>query len=305
MIHDVVIVGGGPAGLSAALALGRARRRVLVCDGGPRRNAAAIHLHNFVSRDGTPPNDFRRISQEQLAAYPNVEFRNARALCISGARGDFEVEIESTVVSARRLLLCTGMIDELPDMPGFRELWGQSVFQCPYCHGWEAQDRAWGYLASPAHLAHFARFAQQLRAWTQDVVVFSNGAFEVTAEARAELERAGVRLETDVLSHLVVGEAGLTGVALSRGVVVPCAALFAHPPQRHVDLIGTLGLALDDEGYVQIDPMKRETSVLGIYAAGDLTTRVQGAILAAAAGTQAAVMINLELTMELAQAGLL
>src|SRR5687768_1591765 len=137
MIYDIVIVGGGPGGLSAALALGRARKRVLLCDSGPRRNAAADQIHNFVTRDGTPPHEFRRIGRQQLATYPNVETREVPVESISGTRGAFQVRLTTGTVEARRILLCTGMIDEMLPIDGFRELWGRGIFQCPYCHGWE------------------------------------------------------------------------------------------------------------------------------------------------------------------------
>jgi thioredoxin reductase len=304
-LYDVLIVGGGPAGLSAALALGRARKRVLVCDAGPRRNAAAEHIHNFVTRDGTPPEEFRHIGREQLAHYPNVEVRRVAIQSITGSRGAFHVETETGRARARRVLLCTGMVDEMLPLEGFRELWGSSIFQCPYCHGWEVQDRRWGYLALPAHSSHLLPFALQARGWSKNVVAFTGGAFAVPAEARAQLEAAGIELVTVPVVRLAARNGHLEAVELADGRRVPCDVLYAHPPQRQVTLVQKLGVELDDEGYVRVDPMKRETSIPGIYASGDLTTRMQGAILAAASGTQAAAMINVELTMELAATGAL
>ena len=301
--YDVVIVGGGPAGLAAALALGRARRTVLLCDAGERRNARAVHVHNFVTRDGTPPEDFRRIGREQLAAYPSVAIHDARILGIAGERGAFEVRLEAGTVHARRVLLCTGMIDELPPVEGFAALWGHGVFQCPYCHGWEVRDRRWGYWPRPADLNHAIAFALQALHWTGDVVLFTAGAFELPAEARTTLEAAGIRVVTPPIARLVGRGDRLQAVELADGRSVPCDALFAHPPQRHVDLVASLGLALDDQGYVRVDAATRETSVPGIHAAGDLTTRMQAAIHAAAAGTHAAAMINVALAMERAAVG--
>lgn len=300
---DVVIIGGGPAGLAAALTLGRARKRVLVCDAGPRRNAAAIHIHNFVTRDGTPPGDFRAIAREQLARYPDVTLRDVGVTAIDGARGAFEVTLTEGAVTARRVLVCTGMVDELLPIDGFRELWGRSIFQCPYCHGWEIQDARWGYLARAEDAAHLQLFALMARGWTRDLVVFAS--FGVPTETRRALELAGVGLEATPIARLVSDASGLTAVALTSGVHVARDALFVHPPQRQVALVQALGLALDDAGFVAVDPMKRETSIPGIYAAGDLTTRMQAAIGAAAAGTQAAAMINAELTMERVLAGAL
>ncbi len=305
MLYDVVIVGGGPGGLSAALALGRGRKRVLLCDSGSRRNAAAEHIHNFVTRDGTPPDEFRRIGREQLATYSNVEARNVRVESISGARGAFHVALASGSVEARRVLLCTGMVDEMLAIDGFSELWGSAIFQCPYCHGWEVRDRAFGYLARAADSSHLLPFSLLLRGWARDVISFTGGAFDVPDEARVTLEAAGIRIETEKVARLVARGQALEAVELSNGTRVPCDVLFTHPPQRQVELVRALGLALDGDGYVQVDAMKRETSVPGIYAAGDLTTRMQAAITAAASGTHAAAMINMELTAELASRGLL
>jgi thioredoxin reductase len=303
--YDVVIVGGGPGGLSAALALGRARKRVLLCDSGPRRNAAAEQVHNFVTRDGTPPDEFRQIGRQQLAIYPNVEVRDAPVATITGTRGAFRVDLPAETLAARRVLLCTGMVDELLAVEGFRELWGHAIFQCPYCHGWEVQDRRWGYLARAGDPGHILPFSLMLRGWTRQVVVFTGGALDLPQPARDQLTTAGIRLETAAVTRLVAREQRLQAVELADGSSVPCDALFTHPAQHQVDLIRALGVALDDDGYVRIDPMTRETSVAGIYAAGDLTTRMQSAIIAAAAGMQAAAMINMELTTELATSGAL
>lgn len=303
MLYDVVIVGGGPGGLAAALALGRSCKRVLLCDSGPRRNAAAAHIHNFVTRDGTPPEELRRIAREQLAAYPNVELQDVRVDSLSGARGAFRVGLTSETVEARRILLCTGMLDELPLIEGYGELWGHTIFQCPYCHGWEVRDRRWGYLVGAADAGMFLPFALLLRGWTRDVVVFTGGAFDVPAETRAQLQGAGVRIETAPVRRLMARERQLEAIELSSGVTVPCDVLLTHPSQRQVDLVQSLGVALDDHGYVRSDEMRSETSIPGIYAAGDLTTRGQGAIWAAAAGARAATMINFELTTELASSG--
>jgi thioredoxin reductase len=305
MLYDVVIVGGGPGGLAAALALGRARKRVLLCDSGPRRNAAASHLHNFVTRDGTPPEEFRRIGREQLASYPEVEVRDLRVESVSGTRGAFLVRLGASEIQARRVLLCTGMIDESLPIEGFRELWGNAIFQCPYCHGWEAQDRRWGVLLDAANVGMLVPFTLMLRGWTRNLLVFKAGSFEIPEETSAQLERAGVRIEIAPAQRLVARGRELEAVELSTGDRVPCDVLFAHPPQRQVDLVRSLDLELDEHGFVRVEAMKGETSIPGIFAAGDLTTRGQSAIFAASAGVLAATMINLELNSELALSGAL
>ncbi len=290
---DVVIVGGGPAGLNAALALGRARKRVLLCDAGPRRNAAAVEIHNFVTQDGTSPTEFRRVAREQLRQYASVEVRDENVAAITGERGAFRVKLPSGEVRARRVLLTTGLVDEPPAIEGLREAWGHTVIQCPYCHGWELRDRPWGYLAQEAQLAHAVPFTLMLRAWSREVTFFTNG-LALPAELRAQLEAGGVRVVNAKLQKVIGGER----VELADGASVPNGALFTHPPQRQVDVVRSLGLALTEEGFVRVDPMRCETSTPGIFAAGDLTTRAQGAIFAAAAGMQAAVALNMELTME-------
>lgn len=300
MSYDVVIIGGGPAGLSAALALGRARKHVLLCDSGPRRNARAVHVHNFVTRDGVTPNEFRRVAREQLSEYPNVVVRDGLVGGIAGSKGAFRVDVGADTVDARRILLCTGMIDEMLPIAGFRELWGHAVVQCPYCHGWESRDRPWGYLVSADRASHLSMFAVQLRGWTDEVCVFTNGEFELPDASREQLVAAGLRIETARIARLVAHDQRLEAVELSDGTRVPCELLFAHPPQAQVELVRALGVALDGEGFALVDPMRRETSVPGVFAAGDLTTRMQAAIAAAASGMQAAAIINVDLALELA-----
>lgn len=300
MLYDVVIAGGGPAGLAAALTLGRARKRVLLCDAGPPRNTAAVHVHNFVTRDGVTPAEFRRIAREQLAPYRSVEARDQRVHRIDGHAGAFEVSLAADVVRARRILLCTGMVDELPDLEGFRELWGSAIFQCPYCHGWEVQDRRFAYLAMQPERLPFARF---LRGWSSDVVLLTNGTVGVPEDVRAKLEAGRVRVDERPIRRLVANGDRLAHIEFSDDAVLECDVLWTHPPQRQVDLVRALGLVLDDGGFVQVDPATSETSVRGIYAAGDLTTQAQAALLSAAAGSRAAMAVNHALTEQLVGAG--
>lgn len=297
-VFDVLIVGSGPAGLQAAVTLGRARKRVLVVDGGPRRNAAAVHMNNFVSRDGIPPADFRREARSQLAKYPNVLLRDEPIDAIEGRRGDFR----AGTIRARRVLLATGLIDEPFALEGIAPLWGHSVFQCPYCHGWEAREGHWGYYAPDASLPHVGPFVLMLRGWSTDVTLFTD---TLGDELRSRLLGAKVRIETAAVTRLVGTGRQIEAVELADGRRIRCEALMMHPPQQQVALVLALGLALDDDGFVKIDPATRETSISGIYAAGDLTTRGQAAILAAAAGMQTAAAINTELTADLVTSGLL
>lgn len=300
MLYDGAIIGGGPAGLAAALTLGRARRRMLLVDGGARRNAAAERIHNFVTRDGTPPDEFRRIARQQLQGYASVEVRDARVEAIQGERGAFELRLDTGNVMARRVVLCTGMVDELPALEGFRELWGKSIFQCPYCHGWEVRDQAFGILVERVELLELAML---LRSWTRTVVVLTNGQLSVPEPTRARLGAAGVTLDERPIRRLVPQGDRLESIEFEAGVPRRLDVVFARPPQRQVGLVQALDLSLDEAGYLRVDDVHWETSRPGVHAAGDLITPVQGAILAAASGTRAAAALNHALTAELATSG--
>ncbi len=286
---DVVIVGGGPAGLGAALALGRAVKRVLLCDGGVRRNAAAEHMHGFVTRDGIPPSEFRRIAREQLRPYA-VKMADVGVSAITPAAQGFDVALADGVrVRCRRVLLALGLVDELPEIPGLHELWGRSAFGCPYCHGWEVRGLPWGILATDAAALEYAIF---LTGWTSDVVAFTNGALDIAPELDARLARAGVKLETRRTRRLVAGPDGrLVGVEMEDGSVTARDAMVVRPRQRQTDLVRRLDLALDANGLVRTNEVG-ETSISGIHAAGDLAAPMQAAIFAAAAGTRAAYLLN-------------
>jgi thioredoxin reductase len=300
MPYDVLIVGGGPAGLSAALMLGRARKRVLLCDAGPRRNAAAEHVHGFVTRDGVTPADFRRIGRQQLEPYGSVEVRDVSVEEIRGERGAFEVRLGAGHEHARRILLCTGMIDELPEIDGFGALWGTSIFQCPYCHGWEAQDRRFAYLAGKVEMLDFALL---LRGWSGDVVAMTDGRYDVPTDLRQRLEKGGVRVDERRIARLRSKAGRLEQLEFDEGAPLGRDVVFAHPPQRQVDVVRSLALAVDSAGLVLIEEMSRETSTAGIYAGGDLVSPVQGALFAAASGSLAAGRLNHGLTAELATSG--
>ncbi|MBA3641340.1 MAG: NAD(P)/FAD-dependent oxidoreductase [Acidobacteriota bacterium] len=304
MTYDVVIAGGGPAGLAAALTLGRSRKRVLLCDAGPRRNAAAVHLHNFVTRDGITPAEFRRIGRQQLEPYAHVETREARIEEVRGTRGSFDVRLSTGSIKARRILLCTGMVDESPEIEGLGSLWGKSIFICPYCHAWEVQNRRFAYLATSLEKIDFALL---LRGWASDVIVLTQGRLNVPDDVRARLKAGGVQVDDRPIARLVPASDGLEmeRIEFTDGSSIERDVLFLHPPQHQIEIVTSLGLALDAAGYVQLDPVTLETSVPGVYAAGDLLAPMQGALIAAASGTLTAGVLNHALTVELAIEGLL
>jgi thioredoxin reductase len=310
LIRDVVVIGAGAAGLSAALVLGRSRRRVLILDGGEPRNAPSSGAHGFFTRDGLPPEELLRIGREQLAPYESVEYKQAKATVAGGANGAFEVVLEDgTTVSARRLVLATGVADELPDRPGFSELWGRGVYHCPYCHGWEVRDRPLAVLNSGEGAAERALF---IRNWSRDLVLLTDGPAGLDEKGWRRLRALGVSVREERISRLEGDpgrEPGAAGRGLERivfddGSTLAREGLFYVPPQsQRSALAEALGCELERVAYalvVKNDPTTRETTVPGVYAAGDVTGTgpLQSVPLAAASGAAAAYFANHALASE-------
>ena len=293
MLYDTAILGGGPAGLAAALNLGRARKRVLLLDGGPRRNAAAVHVHGFVTRDGVTPNDFRALARAELAPY-GTEFRDQRVTALDGEAGQLVLQAGGEI-RARSVLLALGMVDETLPIPGFDRFWGHSIFQCPFCHGWEIKEQPFGvYLPPGSPAAMLAHYAVMISSWSDDVVAFASG-IDLDAESRGKLEARGIRIEPRPIVALEGEGTQLETVVVEGGERIRRHALFCRPPQRQTALVASLGLALDPMGYVVVDDFMR-TSRAGIYAAGDLVTPMQAAINAAALAARACGALVHELT---------
>jgi thioredoxin reductase len=293
---DVIIVGGGPAGLSAALILGRCRRRVLVLDSGRPRNAASRGLHGFLTREGINPSEFLTIAREQLRPYETVELRMAdvsRATCVARS---FELKLANgEQFSCRKLLLATGVVDELPDIAGLKELYGRSVFHCPYCDGWEMLDQP---LAVYGRGENGAGLALELTLWSRDLVLCTDGPSELTEGELARLARQNIEVREDRIERLDGDDGVLNEIVLTNGKTIPRRGMFFSAGQhQHSDLAEQLGCALTEEG--SIDTGEYETTnVPGLYVAGDASCFVQFVIVAAAEGAQAAVAINKELMKE-------
>lgn len=290
--YDVVVVGGGAAGLSAALVLGRARRRVGVIDAGAPRNAPAAHMQGFLSRDGMPPADFLAAGRAELTGY-DVELLEDQVLRIEP--GFFVRLAGGTALTARRILVATGVGDELPDIPGVRERWGRDLLHCPYCHGWEVRDMPIGVLGShPGSVQH----AQLVRQWSDDVTFFVH-THDLTSAERAQLEARGIRVVEGEVVRLVVEADQLTGVELADGRVIPRAAVFVRPVNLpHADgLASGLGCELDDAGFVSVDSTGR-TSTPGVWAAGNVVDPRAQVITSAGAGSAAAIAINADLVQD-------
>ncbi|MEV7979677.1 NAD(P)/FAD-dependent oxidoreductase [Streptomyces sp. NPDC086519] len=296
--YEVVVVGGGAAGLSAALVLGRARRRTLVVDAGEPRNAPSAHMQGFLSRDGMPPAEFLAVGRAEIARY-GVELVRDRAVAATGDHADgFAVSLASgRTVRARHLVVATGLKDELPPVPGVAERFGRDVLHCPYCHGWEVRDRAFGVLATTPMSVHQALMVTQ---WSKDVTLFLHQVeeAELTDDDLRRLAAARVRVVPGEVAGLRVEDDRLTGVRLVDGNVHDREALFVAPrPVPRNDLLTGLGAELKQTpfgSYPVIDE-RGLTTVPGLWAAGNASGFAEQVVNAASRGYRAGAAINGEL----------
>jgi thioredoxin reductase len=291
-IYDVVVVGGGAAGLSAALVLGRARRRVAVVDAAAPRNAPAAHMQGFLSRDGMSPADLLAAGRAEVTGY-GVDLVEDQVVAIEAG---FIVRLAGgRVLQARRILVATGVRDELPAIPGVRERWGRDLLHCPYCHGWEVRDQPIGVLGTvPGSVQH----ALLVRQWSDDAVFFVHR-YTLTATERAQLDARGVQVVDGEVARLVVEDDHLTGVELTDGRVIARTAVFIRPDNvPHPDgLLAGLGCNFGEAGFVTVDGVGR-TSTFGVWAAGNVVDPRAQVITAAGAGSAAAIAINADLVQE-------
>jgi len=288
--YEVAIIGGGAAGLSAALVLGRARRHVIVIDAGHPRNSPAAHMQGYLSRDGMPPGELLAAGRAEIARY-GVELIQDRVV---NARPGFALRLDSgRVVAAGQVVLATGAGDVLPvAVEGARERWGRDFLHCPYCHGWEIRDRPVGVLGTgPGSVEH----AHLLRQWTDDVTFFTHTA-TVTASERATLQARGIAVVDGIVDRLVILDDALQGVQLTDGRTVTRDALFIRPALRaNLDNPAVLlACELREDGLVHTSP-DGSTSVPGVWAAGNATNPRAQVITAAGEGSAVAIAINTEL----------
>ena len=272
---DAIVIGGGPGGLSAALLLGRAGRNVLVCDGGSFRNARAPVSHSFLTRDGTPPLELLRLAREQLRPYRTVRYERAQVLGAAqqgeGLGSFFEVQVrrgnKAESVRARKVLLATGVRDELPDVPGLADCWGLSAFACPYCHGHEVRGEPLALLVSGEAALEVATL---LSGWSRDLALCSNGPLGLPNDKRAWLARHRVQVREERIARVEHRGGQMQAIVFESGDRLPRRAAFLRPRAvlKGADLIAALGCRLTERGLVEVDAFGR-TSAPGVHAAGD------------------------------------
>jgi thioredoxin reductase len=279
---------GGPAGLSAALVLARACRKIAIIDAGTPRNNASPGVHAFLSRDGTLPADLKKISRKQIAAYPDVEFMHRFVRHIRPAHPERGFKVALTggeTISASVVILTVGVIDELPGIPGFEQHWGNQVIHCPFCHGFENRGTRWGLLAKDLDDVDKA---PDYRMWTDSLTVFVDQRIHISDERLVSFSDQNIAIERRPIRQLLSSDENrLNAIEMHDGSQVPCETIVYRPNQHQTDVVIDSGVALAESGRVWIDN-DYQTNIRGIFAAGDLTPGCQDALAAAAEGAKAA-----------------
>lgn len=291
--YDVIIVGGGPAGLSAALVLTRSRRSALIIDEGKQRNLRSHGLHNFLTRDGILPPDFLNLAYKDLKSYPVLFKRSKAVKAIKDNRGIFKItDTSGSTYESKRLLLATGVKDEIPEVPGMKELWGRSVFHCPFCDGYECRDQEIGLYAKKHNGYGMALALSHL---SKKTTLFTDGAYYLSSMQRLYLKQKGIEVITQKIDKLIYEDEILKSVLLTNGKEISCQKLFTHHGiQVNRELLEQLGCASTKKG-AAITNRHQQTNISGVYVAGDASIDMHFVAVAAAEGVKAAVAIHNDL----------
>lgn len=294
MEWECLVIGGGAAGLSAALVLGRARKRTLVIDAGRQSNRAAHGIGGLLGHDGRPPAELYELGRKELERYPSVEVRSGEVRIAKRCGTGFQVELaDGTRERVKRVLLAMGMDYRPPELPGLEEIWGTSVFHCPFCHGWEVRDQPLAVLAEGERAVHMATL---MRGWSDDVVLLTGGSGGLDAEHRAGLSGAGVTVDDRQVAGLASERGELTAVVFADGSRLPRRGLLV-PTTLHqrTDLAAQLGVKFAAAGPISVDAIEVDamsrTSVPGVFAAGDVCAQMPQVAAAVSAGSLAAVSV--------------
>lgn len=288
---DAVIVGGGMAGLSAALLLGRADRRTLVIDSGSPRNREAPYAHNYLTRDHTPPAELIRLGREEVGRYPSVQFLSAEAQRVEAQGQAFRVKTSTgEKITARGVILAAGIADQLPALPGIERFWGRTVILCPFCHGYEFLNRPTGVLLSGDPEMALARI-ELLYSWSKRLTVFMQGQVDFTAEQLELLKRKGVRLIEEPISELAGDDGRLRGIRTAGGEMLEIEVLYVHSEMTlRTESLG-IKFSIEHSDSREI-MMKGQTNVPGLYVAGDASGAMQQLVSAAYTGSLAGVALH-------------
>ncbi len=292
-VQDVIIVGGGPAGLNAAVVLGRCKRKVIVFDTGNQRNKSSHGMHNYLTRDDILPHDFLQTCYPEIAKYGVVLIQKKVVKAKKNSKNIFVVcDDENKSYYAKKLLIASGLTDKIPEIPGFKEMYGKSVFHCPYCDGWEVKDKKLGVYARNKN---GFELALSLKAWSNDVTLYTDGKNKLKPEEKKQLDANEIPVVNKEFKHLEGDGDQLQKIIFKKGGEDFCDALFfVNGYVQQCDIIQTFDCTMDKKGVV-ITNRFQQTSTDGLYVAGDADQDVQFVVVAAAEGAKAGVIINKEL----------
>lgn len=286
---EVVIIGGSYAGMSAAMALGRSLREVLVIDNGQPCNMQTPHSHNFLTRDGATPAFIASVAKEQVLEYPTVYWLDDTVSKVEELEDGLRVfTLGGLEYQTKKLLLATGIKDELLPIPGFAECWGISVLHCPYCHGYEVRKEALAVLSNGEMAMDFVQLILQ---WSSRIQLLTNGNPILTQQELTQLEKYCIPVRSSPVQSILHTDGQLYQVQLEDGTLIPLKALFARVPFSQSPLVQQLGLSLNEQGYITVNPFQ-QTSLTNVFAAGDCTTPMRSVSTAVAQGTMAGAAIN-------------
>ncbi|WP_042349802.1 NAD(P)/FAD-dependent oxidoreductase [Bacillus massiliigorillae] len=295
MLYDCAVIGGGPAGMSASLVLGRARRNVILFDDNEPRNAVTRESHGFLTRDGVKPNELKKIARTELSKYPSIILQRMKIASIRKGDNHFSIEtLEGELYSARKIIFATGVKEALPNIEGIQTFYGNSIYSCPYCDGWEMKEKAIAIISN--HQAIFESI-KLIYNWSKNLIVCTDGSHTLSEEEKSELERKEIQLFEQKVKQLVGNEGMVKAIRFADGVEVPIEGGFITPEWVSTTSIAqSLGCEIDKNGGLNTDGLGR-TNIEGIYAAGDVTTPSQ-VVIAAGEGSKAAIGVNTDLTNE-------
>lgn len=293
---EIIIIGGSYAGLSAAMALGRAARSVLIVDSGKPCNRQTPHSHNFITQDGQKPASIAKSAKKQVLDYPTVTFLHDTVVEITGTNHDFITKTDSgKVLGARKILFATGIKDIMPGIPGFADCWGISVIHCPYCHGYEVKGANTGILTNGDATLEFGKLINH---WTKRLTIFTNGKATLDEESRQKISHMGIEISEKEIAAIQHQKGKISNLIFKDGTKVDLEALYARPSfVQHCEIPQRLGCKLTGEGYIEINDFQ-QTTIPGIFAAGDNTGPFRAVSVAVASGTKTGAFINHELIQE-------
>jgi thioredoxin reductase len=293
---DVIIIGGSYSGLSAAMALGRSMRKVMVLDGGNPCNKTAPHSHNFITQDGEVPGDISLKAKSQVLRYPSVTFENDIALEVNPTGEAFSVTTENGKnLNAKKIIFATGVRDIMPDIKGFAECWGVTVFQCPYCHGYEIKNERTGILGNGGLALHYA---QLIRNWTNDLTIFTNGPSTLESDQLEKMEKHNIRIVEKEIAFLEHENGVVKQIVFSDNASFPLKAIYSKPEfEQHCKIPELLGCEFTEHNHIKVDIFQR-TTVPGIFACGDNSSPMRSVANAVSSGNMAGAAVNSLLTEE-------